>query len=225
MAVKPEIIKARLKALFPKANLSQKRIDVYAAKLAPKPADDADETAIDAIINDYNEIIDFEAVAKEDDRVRTLEADKKKADELAAKAKGKKKDGEEDEEEEDVKVGDDAPQWAKALIKQNQKLSSEIESIKSGNTKQTKLQSAQTLLEKSEVFRKLDEDAKAFMLKNVDLESETPFEEQITGLETVFGKLVQNGADSNQYAPAAGGGNPITVNEKEAESVLDNMGI
>lgn len=222
MAVKPEIIKARLKVLFPKANLSQKRLDAIADKLAKKPADDADETAIDAIINDYNEIIDFEAIAKEDDRVRTLEADKKKADELAAKSKGKKKDEEEDE---GVQVEVDAPEWAKALIKQNQKLSSEIESIKSGTVKQTKLQSAQTLLEKSEVFKKLDEDAKAFMLKNIELESETPFEEQITGLETVFGKLVQNGADSSQYAPPAGGGNSITVNEKEAESVLDNMGI
>jgi hypothetical protein len=39
MAVKPEIIKARLKVLFPKANLSQKRLDVYTAKLAPKPAE------------------------------------------------------------------------------------------------------------------------------------------------------------------------------------------
>lgn len=221
MAVKPEIIKARLKVLFPKANLSQKRIDVYAAKLAPKPADDADETAIDAIINDYNEIIDFEAVAKEDDRVRTLEADKKKVDELAAKAKGKKKD---DEEEEEPNLGDDAPEWAKALIKQNQKLSSEIESIKSGSVKQTKLQSAQTLLEKSEVFKKLDDATKSFMLKNIELESETPFEEQITGLETVFGKLVQVSADQNQYSgPAGVGALPSTVDEKKIEQLVSEM--
>ena len=80
MAVKPEIIKARLKVLFPKANLSQKRLDTYVAKLAPKPADDADDDAIDAIINDYNDVIDFVAVAQEDDRTRTLEAAKAKRD-------------------------------------------------------------------------------------------------------------------------------------------------
>ena len=224
MAVKPEIIKARLKALFPKANLSQKRIDAFAAKLAPKPADDADEAAVDAIINEYNDVIDFEAVAKEDDRIRTLEADKKKAEELASKSKGGKNEKEEEEEEE-VEFDKDAPKWVKALIKQNQKLSSEIESIKSGSVKQTKLQNAQSLLEKSEVFKKLDDDAKSFMLKNIELDSETPFEEQITGLETVFGKLVQNSADSNQYAPPAGTGKAVTVNEKEVDGVLDNMGI
>jgi hypothetical protein len=78
MAVKPEIIKAR-RVLFPKANLSQKKLDVYAAKLAPKPAD-ADDATIDAIINDYNEVIDFSS-SQEDDRTRTLEADKKEAEE------------------------------------------------------------------------------------------------------------------------------------------------
>jgi hypothetical protein len=63
MAVKPEIIKARLKVLFPKANLSQK-VRRLRAKLT-KTTDDADDATIDAIINDYNRVIDFEAVAKE----------------------------------------------------------------------------------------------------------------------------------------------------------------
>lgn len=202
MAVKPEIIKARLKVLYPKANLSQKRLDAYAAKLAPKPADDADETAIDAIITDYNDVIDFEAVAREDDSNRTLLA-KAKADADKAKGKG----GKEDEEEvETAELDADTPSWAKALIKQNEKLTSEIESIKSGTVKQSKLEQAKSLLEKSEVFKKLDDETKGFMLKNVDLDSETPFEEQINSLEGVLGKLVQTNADSNQYAGPAGGG-------------------
>ena len=55
MAVDKLKVIARLKALFPKANLSQKRLDAYADKLAKKPADDADDATIDAIINDYND--------------------------------------------------------------------------------------------------------------------------------------------------------------------------
>lgn len=219
MAVKPEIIKARLKVLFPKANLSQKRLDTYVAKLAPKPADDADETAIDAIINDYNDVIDFVAVAQEDDRIRTFEADKKKADELVAKSKGGKA-----EEEEVVKVDEDAPSWAKALIKQSEKLTADLESIKSGNATKSKLDQAKSLLEKSDVFKKLDDGTKGFMLKNVELDSEIPFEEQITGLEGMFSKMIQTNANSNQYAPAAGGGStPNAVDEKLVGDIVAGM--
>ena len=223
MAVSAEKIKARLKALFPKANLSTKRLDAYAAKLAPKPADDADDTAIDAIITDYNEVIDFEAVAKEDDKTRTLEADKKKAEEAAAKAKGKT--GEDpDPNDPVIEVDADAPAWAKALLKQNERLTSDLEAIKSGTVKQTKLQEAQALLEKSDVFKGLDDETKKFMLKNVELDSETPFEEQITGLETVFSKMVQGNADEGVYGGAAGAGNPSsTVNEKEIESIVSEL--
>lgn len=225
MAVAPEKIKARLKALYPKANLSTKRLDVYAAKLAPKPADDADDEAIDAIINDYNEVIDFEAVAKEDDKTRTLEAAKAKADADAAKGKGG--DGKKGDEEEVIEVDPDAPAWAKALLKQNEKLTSDLEAIKSGNVKQSKLEQAKSLLEKSEVFKKLDEDTKGFMLKNVDLESETSFEEQITGLEGVFGKLVQSSADGGEYAgaPPVNGGKTEKFSEAEADAIVGEMGI
>jgi len=223
MAVSVEKIKARLKALFPKANLSTKRLDAYAAKLAPKPADDADETAIDAIINDYNEVIDFEAVAKEDDKTRTLEADKKKAEEAAAKAKGKKNDDDDDDDDDDP-TDTKTDKLLKGLAKTIGTLKSDLDNIKSGTVKQTKLQEAQALLEKSEVFKGLDDETKKFMLKNVELDSETPFEEQITGLETVFSKMVQGKADEGVYGGAAGAGNPSsTVNDKEIESIVDQM--
>src|SRR5690606_33501808 len=74
-------IAGRLKALFPKANLSTKRIDAITAKLESKVSDDADDAAIDEIVNQANDFMDFEALAKEDDRVRTLEANQKKSDE------------------------------------------------------------------------------------------------------------------------------------------------
>jgi len=74
MAVAPERIKARLKALFPKANLSKTRLDALAAKLSQKPADDADDAAIDEVLNTANEFHSFEDIARDDDRIRTLEA-------------------------------------------------------------------------------------------------------------------------------------------------------
>lgn len=219
MAVKPEIIKARLKALFPKANLSQKRLDAFAAKLAPKPADDADDAAVDAIINDYNEVIDFEAIAKEDDRVRTLEADKKKAEDLAAnKGKGGKT---EEEEEEEVKIDDNAPAWAKALLKSNEKLSSELESIKTGNITQTKKQTASQLFEKSDVLKGLKETLKPKWIERIDVNSETPIEDQIKELESEYSELVQVSADSNVYGGPAGFGSKSEPTSEDIKAIYE----
>lgn len=225
MAVKPEVIKARLRALYPKANLSQKRLDAYAAKLAPKPADDADEATVDAIINDYNEVIDFEAVAKEDDKTRTLEADKKKAEEAAA-AKGVKGGKKDDEEEEEVTIDNDAPAWAKALLKSNEKLTADLEAIKTGNVLQTKKQTASQLFEKSDVLKGLKEDLKPRWINRIDVNSETPIEDQIKELESEYSELVQVTADNNQYGGAAGGGsNNTKIDDKIVGEIVDNLNI
>lgn len=218
MAVAPEKIKARLKALFPKANLSTKRLDVYAAKLAPKPADDADDAAIDAIISDYNEVIDFEAVAKEDDRVRTLDAAKAKAEADAAKAKGGKGNSSEEEEEEEP---EGMTPFEKAMLKKVGDLKSDIDSIKTGNITQTKKATAAELFGKSEILKGLKPELKDRWLSRIDVNSETPFEDQIKELETEYSELVQVSADNNQYAGPAGGGNPTEV--KADQAVVDKM--
>ena len=219
MAVKPEVIKARLKALFPKANLSTKRLDAYAAKLAPKPADDADEATVDALINDYNEVIDFEAVAKEDDKTRTLEADKKKAEDAAAAkgGKGGKKDDEE-EEEEDETAG--MTPFEKKMLKSFGDLKSDIDSIKTGNVLQTKKQTASQLFEKSEVLKSLKPELKDRWVNRVDVNSETPIEDQIKELESEYSELVQVNADNNQYGGPAGVG---SSNQKPDDAVVNSI--
>ena len=221
MAVPEQRIKARLKALYPKANLSQKRIDAYAAKLALKLADDADEATIDQIINDYNEVIDFEAVAKEDDRIRTLE---KKAEE-AAKNKGKGAGENDDDDDEVIKVDEDAPAWAKALLKQNETLSKKIETLESGKTLESKKATATQLFEKSEVLKGLKPELKERWIGRIDVNSQTPFEEQIQALEAEFSELVQVNADTNQYAAPAGGGNPkdVTVDQAVVDKIVEGI--
>lgn len=223
MAVKPEIIKARLRALFPKANLSQKRLDAYAAKLAPKPADDADEATVDALINDYNEVIDFEAVAKEDDKTRTLEADKKKAEDAAKGGKGGKKDEEEEEEEEET-AG--MTPFEKQMLKKFGDLKSDIDSIKTGNVLQGKKQTASQLFEKSDVLKGLKEDLKPRWINRIDVNSETPIEDQIKELESEYSELVQVNADNNQYGGPAGGGSTSTKpDDAVVNSIVDNLNI
>jgi hypothetical protein len=216
MAVEKSKVIARLKALFPKANLSQKRLDALADKLASKPADDADDAAIDVVINDFNSVLSIEDIAREDDRVRTLEADKKKAEETAKAAGASKKE----EEEEVIEVDNDAPAWAKALLKQNEKLTSDLEALKTGKTIETKKATASELFAKSEILKRIPESIRPNWINRIDVNSETPFEEQIQALEGEYSELVQVSADKNQYAPPAGGG---SAEIKVDASIVDNV--
>lgn len=222
MAVEVQKIKDRLKALFPKANLSAKRLDELSARLAKKPADDADETAIDEVINHANDFISFEDIAKEDDRVRTLE--------VKAKAAEDKKDPPAPPTPPNPPAptppGDDTPAWAKALIESNQKFATDLEALKTGKITETKLQQAKALFEKSEVFKSIqDEKAKEFFSKQIDINSETPFEEQIKALETTYSSLVQHQADSTDYSGApAEGGKDAKPSEAELDSIIANAG-
>lgn len=221
MAVDKAKVKARFKILFPKLNFSQKRMDSIVDKLSAKPEDDADDAAIDEVINDYNDLIDFESLAKDDDRVRKLESEKAKL--LKKKPNPNASDDDDDEEE---PIPDDTPEWAKSLIKANKELKSEIDSIKTGKITETKRQQAQTAFDSSDVLKNMKPEIKEKWLNRFDLESETSFEDQAKELETEFTELTQLSADSSSYGgPAGGGRKPGEVDQKDVDNVVDKMRI
>lgn len=112
----------RLKAKFSGINLSNARLDAIADKLAPKITD---ETTIDAKLDELNEIISFADIAKQDDRVRTLETNQKPKPETPKPEPPAPKHDPKD---------DDAPEWAKALIDQNKAMALKMEALESGRT-------------------------------------------------------------------------------------------
>lgn len=216
MAVEKNRVIVRLKALFPKANLSQVRLDALADKLALKPADDADNAAIDTVINDFNDVMDIAEIAREDDRIRTLEA-KSKEPVPTPPADPKP----------EPTPAEPVPEWAKALINQNEKLNQDLTELKTGKVLENKRSVATQLFGKSEVLQHMPASAKARWIERIDLDSETSFEDQIKGLETEYTELVQGSADANHYAGPAGEGkaNANQVDEKLVNSVIDNMQI
>jgi hypothetical protein len=216
MAVKPEVIKARLKALFPKANLSQKRLDAIAAKLAPMPADDADDAAVDAVVNQANDFNSFDEIAREDDRVRTLE-------EKAGKPTPPTPPAPTDPPTPPTPPAD-VPEWAKGLVEANKALLEKVTAIESGNVLQTKKQTALQSFEKSDVLKGLKPELKDRWVSRVDVNSETPIEDQIKELESEYADLVQVNADNNQYGGPAGTGNlGSTFDEKAMAEVVKSM--
>jgi hypothetical protein len=214
MAVEKSKVISRLKALFPKANLSQKRLDALADKLATKPADDADEAAIDLVINDFNSVLSIEEIAREDDRVRTLES----------KANPNPPAPPSPPAPPAPPKGDEVPSWAQAILDSNKKLEGELEAIKTGKMIETKRATASELFNKSEVLKRIPETIRKNWENRIDVNSETSFEEQIQALETEYSELVQVSADNNQYAPAAGGGKAdIKADEAVVDAIVGNI--
>lgn len=209
MAVKPEKIKERLKALYPKANLSQKRIDEISAKLAKKPADDAEDDAIDSVINDANDLMDFEALAKEDDRVRTLEAKAKQTEPII------------DTKKEEEKGGDDAPAWAKAMMQK-------MEALEKGEIVKSKQSSISSAFEKSEVLKNLKPNLKEAWLRRIAVTDDLTDEqiaEQITSLETEYQELIQTTADNQNYSGPTPTGIPggASISDSDINAVMNQI--
>ena len=218
MAVEKSKVIARLKALFPKANLSQKRLDALADKLASKPADDADDVAIDVVINGFNDILSIEEIAKEDDRVRTLEAKSKEPNPPTPPTPPTPPNPE------PPKGGDDVPEYVKALLSKLDTVTSDLEAIKTGKVTETKKATASDLFAKSEILKKIPESIRPNWINRIDVNSETSFEDQIQALETEYSELVQSSADTNRYPGPAGGGNPNNAtDEKLVSDIVDSM--
>jgi len=201
-------IAGRLKALFPKANLSTKRIDAITAKLESKVSDDADDAAIDEIVNQANDFMDFDALAKEDDRVRTLEANQKKGEEGGNPPKDDPKND---------PPKDDTPEWAKALL-------IKVDALEKGKITDSKANTVADLFSKSEILKGLTENQKQSWLKRVNLESED-LAAEVAGLETEYTELKQSFADSSDLAGGTFSGTEgkTAVSDAEISAVMSNL--
>lgn len=213
-------VKGKLKELFPKVNLSTKRLDEISARLANKPADDADDAAIVAIINDANDFMPFADIAKEDDRIRTLEANQKKP------ATEEKTGGDGGNPNPEVpKPDDDMPAWAKKMSEFNEKLLNEVTELKKGNVIQNKRAEAKKLFELNETLKGLDKDVQEHYLNHLKLDDDTtPLEDQVTGLAGIVQKIVQTKVDSTELPGKPPVGADVKAfTDKDMDMIINNV--
>jgi len=204
-------IKARLKAKFSGVNLSQKRMDAVADKLAKRLTDESEESEIDEALDDLNEIYAFSDIAKSDDRVRT-----------EAKKKTQDPPKKEDENEEDPK--DEVPLWAKGLLKANEELNAKLATLESGKT----LESRKSILEKK--LENASEKVKSSYLKQferMNFTDDEDFNSYVADVETESKELTQeisnNGLKGFGKPNVAGGKVDKLASDDEAKSVLDKI--
>lgn len=229
MAVKPKKIKERLLELFPKLkNLSRSRMNKLTVALGKIPADDAEDDAIDEVINDYNTVFSFEEIAQQDDSLRTM---KKKLDDA-----GKTQDSEEEEEEEEEEETQKGKGKEKSspnnkieslLEKMSDKMdgfSKELDSMKSGKIIEGKQESAMKLFAESDVLKKLPKAMQKRLLRTIDFEGDETLEDQIAELEEENQEFLQDFKDGEDLAdtpPVDTGG--VKVDDALVDDVVDDL--
>lgn len=217
MAVEKQRVIDRLKALFgAKANFSTERLNEISERLSAIPEDGADDATIDAFLNQANAIHPFDLITKTDDKIRGLEAKLPKPAPAPAPTPGG---------EPTPTPGDDTPKWAQAILASNEALAKKVEAFETGKVVSDKRAEANKLFEASETLKHLNPAVKANWMSRVDVNSETPADEQIKALETEFTTMQQNFADSIGHA----GGLPIVgaptgaPSAKDVASIVDNL--
>jgi len=206
-----ESIKALLQTKFGGVQLSDARIEAFAKRFEGKVTSEEDlETRLFAL----DEALPFADIAKEDDRVRSLEA------------AAKKKPGEEKKPDTDPAKkpdGDEAPEWAKALIEGNKTLTEKLAALEGNKIVNDR---------KSAILAKLkdaDESYSAKVLRDfgrMSFADDAAFEEYLGEVETDFTTHVQTTAESQlgKDAPFVGMTDAKGhVSDTTVEEIVNNL--
>jgi dsRNA-specific ribonuclease len=197
-----EKILSRLKAKYSGVNLSKARMDAIADKLAAKITD---ENEIDAKLDELNDLMSFADIARQDDRVRTLEA--------RVKPKPADKPLEADDEDDDQggkkpvtkKQNDETPAWAKTLM-------DEVKSLKTEKVQSTM---------KTRLAEKLKDKVPATFYSKMTLpEKEEDFDQFVTQVESGWNEVKQgliNEGLMTVEKPAGGNGEVKASGKEDAE--------
>lgn len=118
-------IKARLKEKFPGVNLSSKRLDDISDKLSKKITE---ESEIDAKLDEINELMPLAEIARQDDRLRTLESKSKDKQPTPANTDSNSNQD-----------ADDMPGWFKKHVEETNKKLAEIEARNLQGSMQSRL--------------------------------------------------------------------------------------
>jgi flagellar biosynthesis chaperone FliJ len=110
------------------------------------------------------------------------------------------------------------------MAEANKTLLEKVTALETGKIIDAKKQTAQQLFENSEVLKSIKPEIKESWLKRVDVNSETPIEEQITLLETEYSEITQTVADSRlSSGPPAMGNTNNKPDDKLIDTIVDSL--
>lgn len=185
-------ILARLKAKFPGVNLSKLRLDAIADKLAAKITD---ENEIDGKLDELNDYMPLADIAKQDDRIRALEAkNREKTDPKPPQDPPKGND--------DPPVPNDVPEWAKPLIQGFAQLNTTVSTLQKEKV-QTSIADRVSKHEKLKGIPALFYSGRALPEKDEEIDA---FADKIATDHTAYLQTLANeGFKKSSTSPAVGG--------------------
>jgi hypothetical protein len=207
-----DVFKARLKAVTKAAgvnNLSQKRIDAFADRLHKKNPDVTELADHDKLINELDELVSFKDIAKEDDKIRTLEARKKSEE-------AQDDDDQDDDQDQEPpatkkkpakKKDDEMPAWAKPLFEKVTALETE----KRTGTIKSKL--AEKLKDKGIPEK--------FYSKRALPEKEEDLEDFASEIETDWTELKQDSNNAGLASSSIPAGGTSGVKKGQEDAIID----
>ena len=175
------------------------------ARLASKPADDAEDSAIDLILTDANDIFSFEEMAKEEHRLASAENKLKKPEPTPP--------NDPPNPTPPIPPADDMPSWAKSMM-------DELKELKTGKVIETKTQAARLEFDKNETFKGITEKSRNFYFGQIDVNSETPYADQVKNLEEIHIENTQSKADGT---PVAGKPPVSTAGSAANKALIDQI--
>jgi hypothetical protein len=205
-----EKILARFKEKFPGVNLSKARLNAIAVKIEGKVVDD--ETKIDAALDELNNsgLHTFAEIAKEDDRIRGIEAKLKQP--ATPPNKDPKEVNDDPPKDQPPAPPDDAPAWAKSLLESNKTMAQQLAALQG-----EKLQN--TIKDKAKA--QLKDVPEVFWSKRVLPQKEEEIEAFVTDVTTDYAAFAQTQTNNGLSAlgkPAGGGGKPGNGEATKAET-------
>lgn len=209
MAEKGKVLSA-IEAKLKGKSLSKNFKENLASKWAEKIENDED---IDAYIEEREDIL-IEASSEADRRA------------VAAAKKAKEEKEKKEEVEEEIEIDNDAPKWAKELIKQNQSLASEIETFK----KQQKSQTIQEKFKNDERIKSL-KGLQEHMFKGRIPQNEEDYETSVEDFVNDWKPFLEKNAlsDEGKDTPPSGAGGKQKgevkkISAEEAKATVAAMG-
>jgi len=207
-----ELIKALLQSKFGGVQLSQARIDALASRLEGKVKDEAE---LEAKLVTLDEALPFADIAKEDDRVRSLEAEAKKRTETKV----------EDPKKEEVKKSEETKDTA--VLEALKALTETVQALKGDKV----VSDRKSLIQAK--IKDADADYAGRVLRDfgrMNFADDAAFEEYLGDVEKDFTSHIQTTAESKlgNDAPFVGVGKDGKIAEaskEELDSVMSEIGL
>lgn len=219
MSLKKEII-ALLKTKFPGVQLSAARVEAIATKIDAKITT-ADE--IEAKLDEANELFPFADIAKQDDRIRSLEeeAKKKKPEPNPVPANPAPNPDPNNNDDKDT------PPWAKSLIESQKALANDLSALKGEKVTNTR---RATYLESLKGTSKEYQEREMKKFDRMKFETDEEFNEFLTEAKELHADAIQDDAldgvgNDKPLASSSGNASAKRATDAELDEVMGELKI